>query len=130
MHGGLGQTVFFIQGAEWVGLTGVLDAGSETSALALTTSYTTAGANEQTFSVCYDADTNPLVPNSGELQIAGSTDVNTSFVANDQQLTQSILTAAAGSNTTSCTMSSGSVRPIIATFSMGITPASGYPMIF
>jgi hypothetical protein len=121
MHGGLGQTGLFIQAAEWAGLTGVLDAGSETSALALTTSYTTAANNEQTFTVCFDAITNPLVPNSSELQIASGTDIDTSFAASDQQLTQSILTTAAGSNTTSCAMSAGSVRPIIATLSMGIS---------
>jgi hypothetical protein len=123
-HSGSGQSGLFVEAGEYSGTTGVVDTGSEASTAALSTSYTTAAGNEFTITACQDVDTNPLVPNSGENVLLNSIDDATSP---NQQTSMQIITAALGSHTTSCTMSSGSSRPIIATLSVPINALPNVP---
>jgi hypothetical protein len=124
LHSGVGQSVLQIQAGEWSGITDpTIDVGSEAAAAALTTNYTTAFANEPTIVACFDVATNPLGPSGTPTlsQSAGGQDVNT-FPTNDQFVLMYKLTAAAGTNTVTCSMSSGSTRPMIATLSLGPIP--------
>lgn len=122
MHTGSGQTVIFIQSAEYVNLTS-LDTGSEANAAALTVNYTTAANNEVNFTTCMDANTADLSPGGSALQLSSGTNAN-STTASPQifTMTTQVIASAGSGKTTSC--SGAGTVPEITTFSYGQTATS------